>query len=187
MAQPISTFLVQYDITTGLPGAPTLHLELVVNTVRKSVTGTGSITQAINPPPDFESVVVGDFTYMTVMPRNTHILLTLTGHEHVSPITPIVIPNLHVRAVLDESWSNGTATFRYLMDGRWHEVEHAKVTKAPHFVPLYAAPLTDAVASGDLARMKSLAAQAEQQLAQAPAIQTALTALKAEIAKIDNR
>src|ERR1700683_3379890 len=101
-------FSVKYDITTGLAGAPVLHLTLAVDTVHKTVAGCGCVTQATNPPLDVHSVVNGDFTYMTVMPKITHILLVAEGHAPERCITPVTVPNLSVRAVLDESWDSGT-------------------------------------------------------------------------------
>lgn len=65
------------------------------------------------------------------------------------------------------------------------KVEIAKSeAKIPPPIPLYAAAIQQAVASNDLGRMKSLAAQAEQQIATHGNISSALEALKIEIAKL---
>ena len=57
--------------------------------------------------------------------------------------------------------------------------------KQPPFHVLYGVALQQAAASGDLAQMKALAAQAEATLSQSADIQSALKALKAEIAKAE--
>ncbi len=56
-----------------------------------------------------------------------------------------------------------------------------------HVVPLYAVPIHDTIASGDLQKMKALAAQADRQLASQGDVGKALAALKAEIAKLEAR
>jgi hypothetical protein len=51
--------------------------------------------------------------------------------------------------------------------------------------PLYAVTIQHAFASGDLAAMKKVAAEAEQHLAQYGNVGAALEALKMEIAKLE--
>jgi hypothetical protein len=50
-------------------------------------------------------------------------------------------------------------------------------------VPLYAPPILEAIAQGDLARMKQLAAEAEAHLKQVGDVRAALEYLKIEIAR----
>ena len=50
-------------------------------------------------------------------------------------------------------------------------------------VPPYGPPIHEAIAKGDVAEMKKLAANAEQWLAQHGDVRSALALLKAEIAK----
>ena len=50
-------------------------------------------------------------------------------------------------------------------------------------VPLYAPPIQEAIATGDLARMKQLAAEAEAHLKQVGDVRAALEYLKIEIAR----
>lgn len=184
-------FLAEYEISTGLAGAPVLHLALTVNTVDRAVSGAARVTQAINPPLDVRSQVHGSFTYMTVMPNQTSILVVATGTPsitwpHGGGVGPVLLPNLHLRMVLDKSWEHGVANFSYIApSGQWVEIENAKVAQGarqPPVVMLYAAALQEATASGDLARMKQIAAQAEAQLANNAEIASALAAIKAEIA-----
>jgi hypothetical protein len=54
-------------------------------------------------------------------------------------------------------------------------------------VPPYGAVIRDAVASGDLARMKRAAAEAEEHLQKYGNVAAALEALKMEIAKLEAR
>ena len=54
----------------------------------------------------------------------------------------------------------------------------------PHIVPLYAATIHDAIATGDLAQLRALSAQADSLMAQQGDLGGAVTALKAEIAKL---
>jgi hypothetical protein len=111
-------------------------LHLLVYTPGKTVTGAGLLTQAINPPLEEAVSVHGDFTYMTVMPKNTHILVTATGVPLVKwpphgGIGPVLQPVLHLRMVLENDWKSGTANFSYFANGHWHEVEGATVKMIP--------------------------------------------------------
>jgi len=51
----------------------------------------------------------------------------------------------------------------------------------------YGPPILQAIAKGDLAQMKQLAASAEQYLQQAGDVRTALEYLKIEIAKLEHK
>ena len=54
-------------------------------------------------------------------------------------------------------------------------------------VPPYGAAIQQAIATGDLAKMKEVAAQAQRYLAKHGDVAAALEALKIEIAKIEGR
>jgi hypothetical protein len=54
-------------------------------------------------------------------------------------------------------------------------------------VPPYGPPIQEAIAKGDLARMKQLATEAEQHLQQAGDVRAALEYLKIEIAKHEHK
>jgi phage shock protein A len=54
-------------------------------------------------------------------------------------------------------------------------------------VVLYGPPIQDAIAAGDLARMKQLAAEAEEHLKQVGNVRAALEYLKLEIAKLSRK
>src|SRR5271163_4804764 len=51
MADKIGYYIVDLEVSTGLIGAPTLHLKLGVNAVTGIVQGSGEITQAVLLPP----------------------------------------------------------------------------------------------------------------------------------------
>jgi hypothetical protein len=57
--------------------------------------------------------------------------------------------------------------------------------KQLHPVPPYGPPIQQAIASGDLARMREVAASAQAYLAQSGNVSAALEALKIEIAKLE--
>lgn len=52
---------------------------------------------------------------------------------------------------------------------------------------LYGPPIHDAIAKGDLSKMKQLAAEAEKQLQEAGDVRAALEYLKIEIARLEHR
>jgi hypothetical protein len=126
-------FIVSYTVGNEIPGAPLLNLDLMVNTPNKEINGAGSVTQAINPPLDVKSKISGDYSYMTVMPNSTHILLVLTGYPNIKwpkggGIGPVIMPNLEVRLVLNDDWKSGTGNFTYTdNEGEKQEIEGVPV------------------------------------------------------------
>ena len=129
-------FPVCYQIGGNMPGAPTFKVHLMVYTPDKRVTGFGEITQATNPPLEVATKILGSYTYMTVMPDNTHILVTATGYPPIQwpphgGIGPVIPPNVELRMVLSDDWSKGTAQYRYYANGSWHEITDAPVEKIP--------------------------------------------------------
>jgi Domain of unknown function (DUF1843) len=56
----------------------------------------------------------------------------------------------------------------------------------PHIVPLYAATIHNAIATGDLAQLQALSAQADSLLTQQGDLGGAVAALKAQIAKLQS-
>lgn len=199
--QNVGLFPVSYRIGTGLPGAQSLSLSLLVSTPDKHVTGTAAITQATNPPLDIDSDVWGEYTYMTVMkPAVSKILITAQGN-HGGPGSNSIV-NFKIHLVVGEDWREGVANYEYFDGQRWHELNNvpAHLVEVPSHVfqpfnpgpvilpyqpilPLYAAPIQSAISSGDLAQMKSLAKLAQQQLDQQPQLQKAVEDAKGEISK----
>jgi hypothetical protein len=106
-----------------MPGAPLLTVTMTVSTPQRTLTGMGRIMQAVNPPLDLTTKLDGDYTYMTVMPNESHILVVANGY----PALPVLQPNLQLRMVLKADWQTGTASYRYEVDGVWHDVEGAPV------------------------------------------------------------
>ena len=126
-------FLACYEIATSRIGAPLLKLNLTVNTPEESVHGVGKITQTTNPPLNIATKLDGNFTYMTVMPNITHILVTASGYPiiHWPPgggIGPVILPNVELRMVLNKDWKSGTANYKYIDDqGNWQSIDNAAV------------------------------------------------------------
>jgi len=133
MSTPAGIFYRAYRITTGLPGAPTLNAHFIGNPATKAISGQSHATQAISPPLDLHDNLYGEFTYMTVMPKKTHILVTASGTPAIqwprhAGIGPVLLPNLELRMVLEEDWSRGVANWKYQgADGQWHEFDNVPV------------------------------------------------------------
>jgi phage shock protein A len=62
-----------------------------------------------------------------------------------------------------------------------------KPQKPPVIVPLYGVTICEAVASGDLARMKEVARQAEEHVREYGNVPAALESLKLEISKLQKK
>ncbi|PKM45216.1 MAG: hypothetical protein CVV05_07560 [Gammaproteobacteria bacterium HGW-Gammaproteobacteria-1] len=126
-------FIVSYEIGGEMPGAPLFKVNFSVYTPGETVSGMGHITQATNPPLDIATSLGGQYTYMCVMPKNCHILVTAIGHPMIKwpqggGVGPVIPPNVELRMVLGEDWKSGTANYKY-QDGKgsWHEVTDAPV------------------------------------------------------------
>lgn len=203
--QNVGLFPVSYRIGTGEPGAQNLALNLLVSTPQQHVTGNAAVTQATNPPLDIDSDVWGEYTYMTVMkPGVSKILITAQGN-HGGPGSNSII-NFKIHLVVGTDWREGVANYEYFDGQRWHELNNvpAHLVEVPSNVlqpfnpgpviephkpvlPLYAAPIQGAIASGDLAQMKSLSAQARQQLEQLPLLRKAVDDANKEISRVQSR
>jgi hypothetical protein len=139
----VGLFPVSYITNGPVIGGAHLSLQLLVNTPARAVNGRAEVRQTTSPPLNVVSAVHGDFTYMTVMPKNTHILVVLTGYPVVQMppaggTGPVILPNVHVRMVLSDDWKSGTANFRYQdNNGNWQELDNQTVqmVKAEEAVP----------------------------------------------------
>lgn len=125
----VGLFPVSYEIGGNMPGAPLFRVNLVVFTPAKTVHGAGHISQATNPPLSVNTILSGQYTYMTVMPNNSHILVTATGHPvALGPGTPVLPPNVQLRMVLSSDWKSGTANYEYQdSNHHWHTIDNAPV------------------------------------------------------------
>ena len=131
----VGLFPVTYRIQSqaaGQPllGAPVLTVQLLVNTVDKSISGVGTTFQATHPPLNQISFIKGDWSYMATM-KSVHILVVADGVSP-SPIlingAPISSENLRLRLSLTEDWQAGFANFSYLNHGEWVEINGATVS-----------------------------------------------------------
>lgn len=137
--QKLGMFIGCFQIGGAMPGQPVVTLQLGFNAPNKTVNGQAHIGWAVNPPVSESSYVYGDYTYMTVMPNNTHILVVLTGYPvpHApGQVGPAIDPNLTVRMVLESDWQSGQAniTFRDA-NGVMHEANGLPVKAIPCGAP----------------------------------------------------
>jgi Domain of unknown function (DUF1842) len=128
-APPSGLFIGSWEIgNLGMPGAPILTVDLMFYAPMSTVTGHGRLSQAVNPPLEVDSRLSGNYTYMTVMPQSTHVLITLTGYPNTKWVGPVLEPNMEVRMVLEADWHTGTATYSYRSgDGEWSLIESVPV------------------------------------------------------------
>ncbi|KHK59536.1 hypothetical protein PI86_09500 [Burkholderia sp. A9] len=186
-------FPVNFRVATPAIGAPVLTLALLINSPAKKASGVARITQTTWPPLEFSAQVWGQFSPIVLTPGGkTQLVLSLQGNP--SGPTSGLAETFRLQGIVEADWKSGVASYRFFEGERWHEVEHAIMTvtgalqpfEPRHPVtPLYGVGLQQARQSGDLGRMKALARQAEQQLADAGRIEAALAGLDAEIARLE--
>ncbi len=172
----------------GVPGAPILHFELLVNSSTGSVSGQAQITQAIAPPNGVIQIdnVTGQVRQL-IFGGQVTLLVALQGtyfQKGPPPTEYIILEQFAAHFSVNPEW-DGRGSFDY--DNGSQVVNDVPVTSSKTsgsgLHTLYGAVIHGAAASGDLVRMKEIAAKAEQYIAQVPEIEAALTALKAEIVK----
>lgn len=190
----IGLFHTRLSISNALLGAPVLTLDLLVDTAHKRVSGIASVFQATWPTVNYRAQVWGSFSESKLTANvENHIVLTLDGGPSRPPSQ--IAQTFHLRGILGSDWDSGFVDYRYEEQGQWHEVKHVAVHQAPseqphpgpHPQPLYAVAVQQAQTSGDLAQLKTVVQQAEQQVAHEGALRSALEHLKAEIARLEAR
>jgi len=190
----IGLFHTRLSISNALLGAPVLTLDLLVDTAHKRVSGIASVFQATWPTVNYRAQVWGSFSESKLTANvENHIILTLDGGPSRPPSQ--IAQTFHLRGILGSDWDSGFVDYRYEEQGQWHEVKHVAVHQAPseqphpgpHPQPLYAVAVQQAQTSGDLAQLKTVVQQAEQQVAHEGALRNALEHLKAEIARLEAR
>ncbi|MGE8414923.1 MAG: DUF1842 domain-containing protein [Pseudomonas sp.] len=204
----IGLFHTRLIVANPVIGAPVLTLDLLVNTPQKTVTGLARVTQSTSPPVNFLADVWGNYSQIQLdQSSEGHLILNLAGNP--SGPGSQAAETFHLQGILGLDWASGFASYRYDYQGHWHVVQHAAVSPAqveqaahaeplaraanpadqahlhPH--PLYAVALQQAQASGDLARLKALVAQAEQQLANSDNLSKAVQQLQTEINRLEQR
>jgi hypothetical protein len=126
-AKSVGLFPVGFQIGGNKPGAVTFDVHFVVSTPTRALHGAGRLTQSINPPLDLPTILTGEYTFMTVMPDQSKILVTAVGHGPLSPIQPLEATNVRLRMVLSKDWQSGVANYDYFSDDKWNSVENAPV------------------------------------------------------------
>ncbi|MEN9986845.1 MAG: hypothetical protein RI925_2347 [Pseudomonadota bacterium] len=189
----VGLFHVVYHTTPSVPGAVSLTLNLLVNTPARKITGHARLFQATNPPLDQQYDVFGSYTVIDILLQGAPMpiyLMNLTGHAHDACF---VTTSFELQGKFEGGWQQGSVNYRYLDDGVWHQAAQTiqaqeTVSHSPHrpIIPLYAAALQQASATGNLAELKQLAVTAQAQLDQSDDIRQALGQLNAHIAEREN-
>ncbi|NIF17810.1 DUF1842 domain-containing protein [Pantoea sp. Cy-639] len=125
----IGLFHTRLNVGNGLPGAPFLTLDLLVNVVSKKVTGKARLYQATHPVQVFHADVWGSYSELPFVPAaSPSVILHLDG----SPSGPFsqIAQTFHLQGLLDKAWSHGTASYRYFANGHWID-QHGRVRKVP--------------------------------------------------------
>ena len=192
-------FHVRYIVSQPVLGAPVLTLDLLVDTPQKRSAATPASPRA-SARPCSSRPMSGAITARPSWTRPPSITSCCRWTAPSSPNSQIA-ETFHLQGILDQNWQDGNASYRFFYQDAWHTVAHAIVTEAPavhpeprssskpypHPIPLYAAALQQSRSSDNLAQMKSLAGQAEEQLKQHDNIEAALKQLHAEIARLEGR
>ena len=121
-----AVFHVCYRIGGEKPGEPVFTMELIVNASpgNPSMAGHGTIFQAVSPPEKVETDLKGAYSPEPGIPES-HWLVHLTGYEKGG--FPMPIQNAEVWMRMSRDWREGMANYTYLVNGKWKQVDDAKV------------------------------------------------------------
>ena len=152
-AQPREDFsAVCFEISRTPLSSRQLHLLLAVDVPTRALGGLAKLRGGSKPSQETTSVVVGDFSNITIS-GPAHVLVVLSGSapEGVPMVVPSPPPGrkgqgipypapdaatLEVRMVLDPRWRTGNANVKLRgEDGAWHAIADAPVraVKCPVF------------------------------------------------------
>ena len=134
-AADVGLFPVSYRIGNEMPGAPILTVHLLVSTPDKSINGRGIVTQAISPPLREPTSLEGDYTYMTVMPNNSTLLVTALGVGPIGDTPQVIARNVRLRMILSKDWKSGTANYDYFWNNKWHSIDNVPVKLIQPAIP----------------------------------------------------
>jgi len=116
-----------FKIGTGAPGAPLLRAILTVPQNSSTVTGQGRLTQAINPPLNFNSAFHGMVHVLVLPPGPARQVYALQGTA-----LPPLLGAPHVTQLLitlEGIWgTKGTATYQYAVGSQIHDIKDAPVS-----------------------------------------------------------
>ena len=125
----LSYYLDQKILGETKLGSATLRLDIIVNGPDKTVNGIANVYQPTNPPVNVISHLNGDWSYICVN-EDSKPLIILDGFD-LSSIQfgglPMENKNLNIKISMSDDWQSGTASFSYLYEGEWYEVEYATV------------------------------------------------------------
>jgi len=122
---PTGLFLLPLQSSSALLGAPTVSLQLGIDTVHETVSGIATVHQSIERGTVCTSEVKGNFIYEYVMnPTDSKIRIDLTGYPHIQwpshgGVGPVILPNFKAQIILDKRWSSGTIKYQYASSNGW--------------------------------------------------------------------
>lgn len=126
----IGLFLANYVIGSGMLGAPSFRMSLLINTPDRSVSGRGIVSQATNPPLNLVSILSGEYHYHCAK-SDCYVLMNLVGSQPYYGIPPVGsdLQNSRLHLMLNDDWQAGVANVSYLdpRTGKWTEHEQLPV------------------------------------------------------------
>jgi Domain of unknown function (DUF1843)/Domain of unknown function (DUF1842) len=167
----------------GLPGAPILYFDLLYNTSTGAVSGHACIVSAVPPP--FGNIVISNVTgkvTTAIFGGTVSHIVTLQGSYQISiQDPPLIIEQKFSASFQVDSNFDGRGSFDYGGNIVNDVPVTSTVASSGGIQQLYGVVIHGAIASGDQARMKEVAAAADKYLAQVPEVQKALNDLKAQM------
>lgn len=121
-------FHLPLQSSSQLLGAPTINLQLGVDTVNETASGIATVHQSTRQGTVCTSEVKGKVIYeYTMDPKDSKIRIDLTGYPNIhwpphGGVGPVILPNLKATILLDTDWSSGTIMYQYMHNSGWvHE------------------------------------------------------------------
>jgi len=123
--EKVGVFLGKWTIGEPKPGAKLVHLQVIVDVVNKRITGTATLTQAVNPPLDHPFQVSGLYHDITIPGGVAHAFSLRT------PVTPLFgAPSIEIIGDFANDWQKGVATVHYAIGSTFGSLVDAPIAVA---------------------------------------------------------
>ncbi|NET55640.1 MAG: DUF1842 domain-containing protein [Symploca sp. SIO2E6] len=130
--EAVGLFPACYGIGSGLDGAPYFEVELFVDSARGKVTGEGEIFQAVNPPLDIQTKLLGSYGIANVIQAIGYPDIDWPPQAGTGPVTQ---SNVELLMLLSKDNQSGEAIYGYRREefGDFEFVGPVPATSVPCF------------------------------------------------------
>lgn len=123
LSSEVDNFIGTWLIGGGMPGAPSLRVNLMFDLENHTVAGSGTFGWMVGPPMGVSMRLIGEYRECTRVGQQDHqqdgqqdrsFAINILGYDRVPPVTvplPMNLANLHLFMILNHDLEEGEATY----------------------------------------------------------------------------